>query len=316
LALRADLLSSAALPSRSVTPASLLRRALAERIAPAYASNAGVVALFVGGSTARGHADQFSDLEVGVIWATPPTDADRRNAIGAAGGDLVWLYPVEQEAGPVWADAWKIGRRGESPFTGVEVDMHHFLAATVEKTLSDVVDAFDPDVMKQSLVGAILTGMPLLGPELVQSWQRRAATYPDQLRVAVVGAHAQIEGLWRLDAYCARGNPVAGYGVLTGAHEELLHTLLGLNRVYFSGLKSLEAVTADLEIAPRDLLDRVRATYPLRLGTSKQRLTALVEETYDLIAKHLPQIDVERLRGFLRYERPLWDDPADPGSGP
>jgi hypothetical protein len=253
---------------------------------------------------------------VGVIWATPPTDADRGDAIAAAGGDLVGLYPVEEDGGPVWSDAWKIGRRGDSPLTGVEVDMHHFLVATVEKTLSDVVDAFDPDVMNQSLVGAILTGMPLLGLELVQSWQRRAARYPDQLRVAVVGAHAQIEGLWRLDAYCARGNPVAGYGVLTGAHEELLHTLLGLNRVYFSGLKSLEAVIADLEIAPRDLLDRVRATYPLRLGTSKERLTELVEETYDLIAKHLPQIDVERLRGFLHYERPLWDDPADPGSGP
>ena len=306
----------AALPSRSVTPASLLRRALAERIAPAYASNAGAVALFVGGSTARGHADQFSDLEVAVLWVTPPTDADRRDAIAAAGGDLVWLYPVEEEGGPVWADAWKIGRRGASPFTGVEVDMHHFLAASVEKMLSDVVDGFDPDVMKQSLVGAILTGIPLHGLELIHSWQRRAATYSDQLRVAVVRAHAQIEGLWRLDAYCARGNPVAGYGVLTAAHEELLHTLLGLNRVYFSGFKSLEAVTADLQIAPHDLLERVRASYPLRLGTSKETLTGLVEDTHDLIEEHVPEIDVGRLREILRYERPLWDDPAEAGSGP
>jgi hypothetical protein len=305
-------------PSRPVTPASLLRRALAERIAPAYASHAGVLAFFVGGSTARGHADRFSDLEVGVIWAAPPTDGDRGEAIAAAGGDLVGLYPVEDDGrfGPVWSDAWKIGRREESPFTGVEVDMHHFLAASVEKTLSDVVDRFDPAALKQSLVGGILTGIPLHGHELVQSWQRRAATYPDQLRVAVVGAHAQIEGLWRLDAYCVRGNPVAGYAVLTAAHEDLLLTLLGLNRVYFSGFRSLEAATADLQIAPRDLLDRVRASYPLRLGTSRETLTGLVEETYDLIEEHLPQIDVERLRGFLRYERPPWDDLADPGSGP
>ncbi len=252
-----------------------------------------------------------------MIWAAPPTDADRRHAITTAGGDLVWLYTVEDDGrlGPIWSDAWKIGRREESPFTGVEVDMHHFLAASVEKTLSDVVDGFDPDALKQSLVGGILTGIPLHGHELVQSWQRRAATYPDQLRVAVVRAHAQIEGLWRLDAYSARANPVAGYAVLTAAHEELLQTLLGLNRVYFSGLKSLEAVTADLQIAPHDLLERVRASYPLRLRTSKETLTALVEDTHGLIEEHVPEIDVGRLREILGYERPLWDDPADPGSG-
>src|SRR6266540_6806237 len=177
------------------------------------------------------------------------------------------------------------------------------LAASVKETLSDVVDGFDPDALKLSLVGGMLTGIPLYGHELVQSWQRRAATYPDQLRVAVVRAHAQIEGLWRLDAFCARGNPVAGYTVLTCAHEELLHALLGLNRVYYSGFKSLEAVAADLLVAPRDLLERMRASYPLRPGASRQILTGLVEDTHDLIEEHLPEIDVDRLRTILRYAR-------------
>ena len=37
-----------------------------------------------------------------------------------------------------------------------------------------------------------------------------------------------------------------GYQVLAAAHEDLLHTLLGLNRVYYSGFKSLEPVVAEL----------------------------------------------------------------------
>jgi hypothetical protein len=212
-------------PSRPVTPASLFRRAFAERIAPAYASHAGVVAFFVGGSTARGHAEAESRRR------DPHRDTAPRT-----------------RARPVLADA----RR---------------------------------DV-------------------------------PRPAAVAVVRAHAQIEGLWRLDAYYARGNPVAGYAVLTAAHEELLQTLLGLNRVYFSGLKSLEPVTADLQIAPHDLLERVRASYPIRLRTSKETLTALVEDTHVLIEEHVPEIDVGRLREILGYERPLWDAPADPDSGP
>lgn len=287
----------------------MTRRAFAEQLAPAYAALPDVAALFAGGSTARGHADRFSDLEIGVVWVRGPTDPERAEAIVTAGGDLVQLYPAEDFGlGPVWADAWKIGRLDDAPLTGVEVDMHHFLTEDVERVLRAVLDEFDPDLLKQSLVGAIATCIPLHGEELLERWRQRAADYPDGLRAAVVRANAQIEGLWRLDAFAERENPVAGYSVLTAAHERLLLTLLGLNSKYFSGFKSLEAVAGELELAPRDLLGRIRASYPLRPGASKEELAALVEETYDLIERHVPEVDVRRLRAFLRYERPLWDE--------
>jgi hypothetical protein len=285
------------------------RRAFAEQLAAAYAANAHVVALFAGGSTARGHADRYSDLEIGVVWDRAPTAMERTEAIVAAEGDLVRLYPPEEYGlGPVWADAWKIGRVDGAPLTGVEVDMHHFLVERVEQVLADVLDHFDPEPEKQSLVGAIATGIPLHGTDLLEGWRRRAAVYPEGLRVAVVGANAQIEGLWRLDAFAARNNPVAGYAVLTNAHEQLLRTLLGLNGTYWSGVKSLDAVAGNLELSPADLPDRIRASYPLRQTESKEIVTALVEEMYDLIESQVPEIDVRRLRAFLRYERPLWDE--------
>jgi hypothetical protein len=285
------------------------RRAFAEQLAPAYAAIPNVVAMFAGGSTARGHADRYSDLEVGVMWDRPPTDAERAGAIVDAAGDLVRLYPSEEYGlGPVWADAWKIGRLDGAPLTGVEVDMHHFLVERIEQVLTDVLDDFEPDLEKQSLIGAIATGIPLHGVDLLEGWRRRAAVYPEGLRVAVVTANAQIEGLWRLDAFATRDNPVAGYAVLTSAHEQLLRTLLGLNRVYYSGVKSLDAVAADLELAPPDLTDRIRASYPLRPRESKGILVSLVEDMYDLIEAHVPQVDVRRLRAFLRYDRPLWDE--------
>jgi hypothetical protein len=288
----------------AVTAAAAQRRAFAEEAGGAYASDPRVAAVLLGGSAARGHADRYSDLELAVLWREPPTEADRAAAISAAGGDLVTLYPVE--AG-VWSDAWKIGRRDDVPFTGIEVDMSHCLVDTVEQVLHDVVERCDPDPEKQLIVGGILHAIPLHGSGLAERWQQRAARYPDDLRLAVVRAHAQIEGLWRLDAYAARDNPVAGHQVLTAAHEDLLHVLLGLNRVYFSGFKSLAAVVPELPIAPPDLLERIRASYPLEAGRSRAQLTALVEETHDLIEEQFPEIDVERLREILRYERPLWE---------
>jgi hypothetical protein len=297
--------------SSGVTAAAALRRQFANALADAYARNGSVAAVVLGGSAARGHADEYSDVELAVMWREPPSEVARAQAVAAAGGDLVRLYPLEDG---VWSDAWKVGRRGDVPFTGVEVDMSHFLVESVEQVLHDVVDNCDPDPTKQLAVGGILKGIALHGGELVASWQERAASYPDGLRVAVVEAHAQIEGLWRLDAFAVRDNPVAGHQVLAAAHEDLLHVLLGLNRVYYSGFKSLPAVVGELRIAPPDLLERLRAAYPLVEGQSRARTTALVEEVHDLIESHIPEIDVDRLREILRYERPLWDGAQAPGS--
>jgi hypothetical protein len=295
--------------SGALTEAAVFRRSLAERIAPAYARIPTVGAVFLGGSAAKGHSDRFSDLEIGVIWSAPPTEGDRRSAIEAADGDLVQLYRVEEmELGPFWSDAWKIGRRGGSPFSGVEVDMVHCLDETVERTLRAVVDEFDPDPSKQLLVGGVLHGIALYGDDRLEPWRERASRYSDGLRLAVVRAHVQIEGLWRLDGFAARDNPVAGSRVLVEAQERLLHVLLGLNRAYYSGFKSLSAVVAELPIAPGDLFDRLLASYPLAVGTSKRALTALVEDTFDLVEQQLPEIDVERLRTILAYDRPLWDE--------
>jgi hypothetical protein len=161
--------------------------------------------VLLGGSAARGHADRFSDIEMAVVWTEAPSEADRVAAIAAAGGDVVSLYPPD--AG-VWAVAWKIGRRDGIAFTGIEMDMSHCLVETIEQILRDVIDACDPDPDKQLVVGGILHATPLHGRALAEQWQKRAAGYPDGLRLAVVRAHAQIEGLWRLDAFAARDNPV------------------------------------------------------------------------------------------------------------
>jgi hypothetical protein len=275
----------------------------AERIAAAYAADPAVAAVIVGGSAARGHADRHSDLELFVAWSKPPTEDDRAAAIARADGDLAHLYPLD--AG-LWADAWKAERRDGEPFTGIEVDMSHGLVETVERILADVVERFDPDPDKLLFAGGVLDGVALHGAELVGQWQERVRLYPDGLQDAVVRAHVQIEGLWRLDAYAERDNPVGGYRVLVSAQEDLLHTLLGLNRVYYAGFKSLEAVCAALAIAPADLLTRLRSCYPLS-RTTKPTMAALVEETYDLVERHLPAIDVALVRTYLRYERPLWD---------
>jgi nucleotidyltransferase-like protein len=288
------------------TPASRMRRHEAVRIAAAYAGHPQVVAVVLGGSTARGDADRFSDLELGVFWREPPTEDDRRAAIEAVGGDLERLYPYDAEE-RAWFDDWKAGRRGDVPKTGISVDTVHTATATVEWALEAALERHDPAPAIQSLLSVLVDGVPLHGSDAVARWRTAAAGYPPGLVRAVVEAHAQIDHFWRFEMFRERANPVLAYRAIVDIHERLLQTLLAVNRVYFFGFKSLDAVAVRLEVAPPDLLTRMRGAYGGDLAEAERVLADLVEETYDIVERHVPGVDVERLRAIFRYRRPLWD---------
>src|SRR5438128_720717 len=109
--------------------ASRWRQALARQIAPAYAADPKVAAVVgdgrlpVGGSSARGHADRHSDIEIGVFWHEPPADAERRAAVEQMGGDLIRRVEALLERGAnlpmvyrIFTDVeWKLLRRGKIP---------------------------------------------------------------------------------------------------------------------------------------------------------------------------------------------------------
>jgi hypothetical protein len=288
------------------SPASRIRRDHAIRIAATYAASPKVAAVVLGGSTARGDADRFSDLEIGVFWLDAPTDDERSAAIERTQGDLEQLYPYD----PVeraWFDDWKVGRRGGVPKTGISVDMVHVTTATVDWALEAALERHDPADAIQVLLAVLVDGVPLHGDDLLGRWRAAAAGYPPGLARAVVAAHAQIDHFWRLEAFRARENPVLAYRAVVDVHERLLRTLLAVNRIYFFGVKSLDAVGAGLDVAPPDLLGRIRRAYRGDLTEAERVLAALVEETYDIVERHVPGVDVERLRAVFRYRRPLWD---------
>ncbi len=283
-----------------------MRRALARHIADAYVRT-GAEAVLLGGSTARGEADKFSDIEVGVFWSRVPTDDDRALAIARAGGDLHRLWPFA-EVERAWFDDWFIGRRDGVEKSGVLVEPVHMTIADAQATVQDVVERFDPAIEKQVLLAALCDGLPLAGDELLAPWRAAARSYPDELARAVVERHAQIDHFWRFSMFRDRDNPMHAARATADVHERVLHALLAVNRVYWYGFKSLDSLARRLAKAPADLAACLRRTYEVESPERERFLASLVEETYDLVERYVPGADVERLRTNFRYRRPLWDE--------
>jgi hypothetical protein len=275
-----------------VNAATRRRRGLAEQIAHACDSD-GVAAIVLGGSAGRGEADEYSDIDLLAFWRRPPTEDERVRWIAAAGGEIHRLMWIDDEL--LWFDDWKIGPRG------LAVESVHMTLEDADGRIADIVTRFDTDLAKHVVLGQIVHGTTLVGDLSTQRQRLRA--YPDGLARAMIARHAQIDHFWRFPMFRARANPVHQAAATADLHERILHALLAVNRVYFFGFKSLDAVVRRLQTAPHDLPFRIRATYEADAVEAEQMLAELTEETYDLVAAHVPDSNVERLREIFRYRR-------------
>ncbi|MEP6775248.1 MAG: nucleotidyltransferase domain-containing protein [Chloroflexota bacterium] len=291
------------------TQAGNWRLPLARRVAAVYSANPHVAATFVGGSVARGHADRFSDIEVGVLWHQPPTDAERLASAEATGGDVQRIYPYEADE-EVWMDNLFLGHMAAGQrSTGVLVEVVHNTTEFIERVLEDVLVRYDPSELKQNLVAAFVQAIPVHGEALVEAWRLRTAVYPRELALAIIKRHGQIESFRSIEMMLERGNNLMlVYDTLVKVSKELIYLLLALNRIYFySGFKWVHLQIPQMQITPPNFQRRLSHVFQSDPRAAIQDLQSLVEQTYDLIEEAMPEVDVERFRFFFRYRCQPWD---------
>jgi hypothetical protein len=286
------------------TEASRWRRAAVRPVLDWYAGLQDVDAVMLGGSTARGDADRWSDVEVGVFWRRRPTTAERLAVPGAAE-----VQPVNADNEP-WYDEVYLGAPRPD---GLLVEVAHLLTRTVETILDDVLSGH-PDGPGMTLMKGLVDGRDVIGPrpDLVARWQERVATYPRDLTLAVVRRDGNIVKFWRLQMLVERDNPFLLAREFMRITNQLLNVLHALNGRYcghVTAFKRLDTLERDLPLAPAHLAARLRAVFTEPAPDGAQALRALVEETYDLVEHHLPEVDVGLLRTNFRSDRTPLDSP-------
>lgn len=266
----------------------------------AFAEADGVDAVMLSGSTARGDADRWSDVEVGVFWARRPTVDDR-----LAVADVARAADIRtvNEGTPPWYDHIYLGAPRPD---GLMVEVVHTLTSTFENMLDDVLISHRPDGPSLDAIKGIVDGRDVRGPraDLVARWQERAQTYPRELALAVVRRDGNIEQFWRWQMLVERDNPLLLAREFMRIASQLLTVLHALNGKYCghpSAFKRLDHL--DLSLAPPSLAGRIRAVFTRPAPEGAQLLQDLVEETYDLVELHLPEVNVDLLRTNFRSNR-------------
>jgi hypothetical protein len=286
--------------NRPPNDASRQRLTLAREVAPAYGDLDEVAAVIVGGSVARGCADRYSDLELGVFWNHAPSDEGREQAAARAGALHRRNFPYEP-ATRTWDEEYEV--------TGLKIDVQHMTVESVEHVLTDVTERFDPAVPKQVLVGTLRHAIPLAGTELVERWRARTA-YPDGLALATVRAHLAFGPQSYLEMLAARDDWLRLDELFCRVARLLLGVLLGLNRIYppASETKWFAWTIAQLPIAPPALAERLRQAFRSPPSLAVADLGRLVDETLALVEAHLPEVETTAVRQRIAQRRGPWDD--------
>lgn len=270
----------------------------------AYATQVGVDAVMLSGSTARGDADRWSDVEVGVFWSRPPS-SDERSAVAEAVRAAELRMVTEPDSGAPWYDHIFLG--APRPY-GLMVEVVHTLTDAAQDTVDTVLESCIPDPAALDAVKGIADAGEIVGSraDLVDRWRSRARIYPRDLAIAVVERYGVIEQFWRWRMLVDRDNPLLIAREFTRVASQLLYVVHALNGRYCghpSHVKRLDALEHDLPLAPNRLSTRLRRAFTLPTPDGAEILRGLVEETYDLVEVHLPEVDVQRLRDLFRSER-------------
>lgn len=275
--------------------ASKWRWAIARKVAPYIAANPKVAAVILGGSTSRGYADSFSDIEIGVFWHAPPTEQDRTAYIEQVGGQLWQLDPFAADE-TTWVEEWGL--------QGLKIDVRNLTVNDTERIVNLVLNEADTNQFRQVLASTLQYCIPLYNSPRILDWKERLATYPLPVGQAMVQQNInQGNWFWWYSMLVARGDIPAAYGSMSFAANLLLNVLLGLNKIYYPGEKWLDRTTAQFQLAPQNFNARLKACFQIEPAQAAFDFRDLVLEVYDLVDTYMPEVDTATARRDFLYWR-------------
>ncbi len=263
-----------------------------------YSGDPKVRAVMAGGSVARGCADEYSDVEIGVFWDTAPSEEDRRDAARRMGGE-VWKFDpsggdrASEHIGLTGATVESRRYRGTAMVSPV-----HISVDTAEEWIGVLIDDLDTDPQKYELAAAVRYGEPLYGHDLLRRWQEKAASFPDRLAIKLVQQNLWLGPWFNWNAYAERADHLAAAQHLVWMQQGIVNVLAALNREYLPSMehKWVRWLLEGLEIKPDDCEARLRATFATDdLGQAVRDLVELGMEVIDLVEAHLPEVNEKSL---------------------
>ncbi|MBN2554650.1 MAG: nucleotidyltransferase domain-containing protein [Anaerolineales bacterium] len=258
-----------------------------------------VAAIVVAGSTARGFADEYSDLEIAIFWDVLPDDAGRHRIADSIGGRFLFAYDGPSHEDQLLVDEF-------------QVDLWHIAVSHQEATMDGVLEQYHTDLGSLNAMDTVRCCIPLYGEKLVQRWKARAALYPQPLVEKIVREHLESFRVDYLAVLAHRKNPTGFHHQLSFLQQEAFLILLALNQTYFPTFKWLYETLDRMQRTPVNAGARFRSAYAVPYETAITATRKMLAEILELVEDQLPTLDTAPARRRLGYTRAAHAGPPRP----
>jgi hypothetical protein len=251
----------------------------------------------LGGSYAKGIADEVSDLDI-YLFAPVISPCEKRETIASAfSPDITSLV------------CWDVG----NPIMqgGVDFRFHGRLIETWLRSttlIDDVIEECRQGIVKRDMVTWTTTGfynhcclsdinvmISLDDPAgIISRWKSEITVYPPKLQNTIIEQHLAAARFWPWNPHYQsavdRGDIIYITGIVQQVVHNILQVLFALNETYFPGDKKLLQILDHLHTQPPQLGSRVNALLwsdtpasPQALIKQQNELRNLVDETTALV---------------------------------
>ncbi|MEM7164551.1 MAG: nucleotidyltransferase domain-containing protein [Planctomycetota bacterium] len=279
------------------------RKQAAARLTSSLRNTPQIGAVILGGSVARGWADSYSDLELGVFWTQPPKDEVRLRLLSETRPERIGGFRAFDPS-PRAAT----GTEDNLLVHGFQVDLCHHLIDRVDDWITNVVSEADTSLEKQTLVSTIQHAQPLHNETWLTERQAQVADYPDQLAKETLRQNYPFFFQKHMEYFIARDEVTLFYNYLTGLQKRIFTTIVALNRRYFAGFKRMARQVESMERTPSEMIERFERCYGNSIADAWTSTEALVSEVVELATAVHPDVDSKRPREQA-YRRKGWDTP-------
>lgn len=249
----------------------------------------GLETVAVLGSVARGYSDQYSDLELLLVWNELPS-LEQQSALRRA-LQAEYRYPAFD---PGYQSAFRI--------QGIPVDLWHTTTAQEETTIHTVLHGYSLDLVANNRLDTLQSCIPIYGAARVDDWKTRIQAYPHELALRFIQTYTPHFHLRQLNLAANRDNLTTFYHMLSDIQCSLFLILLALNGSYFPTYKWMYPTLRRMSNTPIQLDARLQSMFHEPPIQAAAQLRAVLSETLDMVERAYPQLDTAYARYGLDQE--------------
>lgn len=286
-----------------MTAESVWRVELGRKIATWYAGHPEVRMVGLGGSVARGIADDYSDLDLGVYWQTMDMEWLAEPPLAPAGAER---FTYRATVDDVYLEQYRIG--------GAKVDVAHLPIHWWDNLMDEVLHQQDVTEWKLDTLGGFAESIVYHGADEFEPRRRRILDVSDALAEALVRAHLRFYPRWVMEAHdLGRSDLLGFHNHRVEAIKHMVGVVAGVNRRLISADKGKRAALTLTEMALRPPGIEVRIHDLLRMPDDEvpAALEELVRELLTFVERHLPSFDTASAHAGLAYPAYRCEQPPD-----